>query len=416
MLTQNDVGSSWDAIVLGAGIAGLGAAWALRKAGLPRVLVLERHVVGGGASSRGTGSVHVQRWTETDVRLIQRSQSLMAEIAQQVGAAFHFSHVGRLTLVPPADVGSMQGFARMFERCGVDVETLSTWRLQQLVPGINTDDVGLATYTRRDGCVYPGGLTWSLAGLVRQAGGLIMEGVEVQRISFDGEAVRGVEVGFPEPVLLEAPLVVVATGAWSGLLLGRSGLHLPIQQIRTATVVAMVQDAAGCDPIPSFLDAVQGGYSYIPRNPGTLVLAGGPTDDPVAGGEEQQEATPPLETEQKRLSVYDQLNRCVLHRFPGWRFGPVLGGWSGMLDTTPDANPLAGAYPGRVGLHLACGLSGYGVMRGMALGEAVAMDAIGKPSPVDVADFAPGRFGNLAFPFRVNWASYNPFSSLADVA
>ena len=414
MFTQPAFDRKWDAVIIGAGIAGLGAAWALRKAGLQRVLVLERNVVGGGASSRGTGSVHVQRWTETDVRLIQRSKALMAEIAQQVGAAFRFNQVGRLTLVPPADVARMEQFASMFQRCGVDVDTLSHARLLEVVPGIRTEDVGLATHTRHDGCVYPGGLTWSLAGLVRQMGGLIMEGVDVQRLRLEGGVVRGVEVGHPEPVLLEAPLVLAAAGAWSALLLNSSGLHLPLQQIRTSTVVAMVEHAAGCDPVPSFLDAVQGGYSYIPRNPGTLVLAGGATEEAVPAGEEQTAATPPPQSEHQRLAVFDKLNRCALHRFPGWRFGPVLGGWSGLLDSTPDANPLAGAYPGVAGLHLACGLSGYGVMRGMAVGEAVALEAMGLPPPVAGGSFSPGRFGDLGAAFRVSWAGYNPFSSLAE--
>lgn len=243
-----------------------------------------------------------------------------------------------------------------------------------------------------------------------------MEGVEVRSICFNDANVRGVQVGFPEPVLLEAPIVMVTTGAWSGILLNQSGLKLPIQQIRTSTVVAMVEDAAGCRTIPSFLDAVQGGYSYIPRNPGTLVLAGGPTDDPVAAGHEQLEATPPAYADEKRLQVFDQLMRCALHRFPGWRFGPVLGGWNGMLDTTPDANPIAGAYPGKGGLHLACGLSGYGVMRGMALGEAVALGALGTKPPVDIAAFAPDRFGASHTDFAVDWRGYNPFSSLDDVA
>lgn len=416
MFSQKDIGPEWDAIILGAGIGGLGVAWAMAKAGLRRVLVLERNVVGGGASSRGTGSVHVQRWTDTDVRLIQRSQVLMADVAQQVGAAFQFNRVGRLTLAPEADVEHLQRFVEMFRQCGVDVETLSSRELLRLIPGIRTADVGLASYTRHDGCVYPGGLTWSLAGLVRQAGGLIMEGVDVRSISFGAAGVRGVQVGFPEPVLLTAPIVVVAAGAWSGLLLGQSGLNLPIQQIHTSTVVAMVEDAAGCETIPSFLDAVQGGYSYIPRNPGTLVLAGGATEDPVTAGSEQVEAIPPPHAKQRRLHMFDQLNRCVLHRFPGWKFGPVLGGWSGVLDTTPDANPIAGAYPGRPGLHMVCGLSGYGVMRGMALGEAVALQALGKEPPVAIAAFAPDRFGDLNAPFRVNWKGYNPFSSLDEVA
>ena len=236
----------------------------------------------------------------------------------------------------------------------------------------------------------------------------------MQRLRMEAGAVRGVEVGHPEPILLEAPLVIAAAGAWSSLLLNGSGLQLPLQQIRTSTVVAMVEHAAGCDPVPSFLDAVQGGYSYIPRNPGTLVLAGGATEDTVPPGEEQIEAAPPPRIEQQQLAIYRALNECALHRFPGWRFGPVLGGWSGLLDSTPDADPIAGSYPGVSGLHLACGLSGYGVMRGMALGEAVALAAAGRPATVDVSRFAPSRFGDLGAAFRVSWAGYNPFSSLAE--
>jgi hypothetical protein len=55
-------------------------------------------------------------------------------------------------------------------------------------------------------------------------------------------------------------------------------------------------------------------------------------------------------------------------------------------------------------------------MRGIALGEAVALDALGREGRVDIAPYAPSRFGVSDVQFRVDWAGYNPFSSLAEIA
>ena len=413
MRDRSGSGRKWDAIVVGGGLAGLGAARTLARLGLRHVLVLERYVVGGGASSRGTGSVHVQRWTETDVRLIQRSQALMADIAQQVGPAFRFNAVGRMTMVGNADVDRLHELAAMIQGCGGDVEFLSAQALASRYPGINTADVGLATYTRSDGCVYPGALTWALAGIVRDAGVLVLEGADAGAIRLDDQGhVKGVEIGFPEPELFEASLVVVAAGAWSGMLLARSGLALPLRQIGANAIAVMADAQAGCDAVPSFLDAVQGGFSYIPRNPRTLIVAGGASDTAMPPGGELGAATPPPLTESEGRKVYDQLYHCILHRFPGWDVGPVLGSWHGMIDATPDGKPLAGPYPGTSGLHIASGLSGYGVMRGMALGEAVAERALDRAPSVNVSGYGLDRFETLGARFDVDWHAYNPFSSV----
>ena len=55
-------------------------------------------------------------------------------------------------------------------------------------------------------------------------------------------------------------------------------------------------------------------------------------------------------------------------------------------------------------------------MRGMALGEGVALQALGRHLPVGLAAFAPDRFGDLNTAFKVDWAGYNPFSTLEEVA
>jgi glycine/D-amino acid oxidase-like deaminating enzyme len=136
----------------------------------------------------------------------------------------------------------------------------------------------------------------------------------------------------------------------------------------------------------------------------------------VTPGEEQDDAISAAQAEQQRRIMFDELYHCVLHRFPTRLFGPVLGSWSGMLDTTPDANPIVGPYPGDGRAPCSLRPSGYGMMRDMALDEAAALDALGREGRVNIAPYAPSRFGVPDAPFRVDWAGYNPFNSLAEIA
>src|SRR5258708_29389167 len=58
-----------DAVVVGGGTVGAWCAWFLRRAGLDNVIVIEKGVLGQGASSRAAGVVRVQGGTPEAVRL-----------------------------------------------------------------------------------------------------------------------------------------------------------------------------------------------------------------------------------------------------------------------------------------------------------------------------------------------------------
>src|ERR1700735_3764066 len=64
-----------DAVVVGGGTVGAWCAYFLRRAGLPNVVLVEKGVLGQGASSRAAGVVRVQGGTPEAVRLGQWSRS-----------------------------------------------------------------------------------------------------------------------------------------------------------------------------------------------------------------------------------------------------------------------------------------------------------------------------------------------------
>ncbi len=68
------------------------------------------------------------------------------------------------------------------------------------------------------------------------------------------------------------------------------------------------------------------------------------------------------------------------------------------MDLTPDGNPYIGAARGVPGVWVACGLGGYGIMRGPGVGATVADLALRRVPEVDVSTYPADRYpGSLSF-------------------
>lgn len=410
----------FDAVVVGGGVVGLSAAWHLLQGGLSRVMVLERGLLSSGATGLGTGSVHTQRWHPTDSALILRSKRLMHDLRERTGGAFRLFPVGRLTLVSSNDAATVSIYGEHLRNAGVQAVELSADGLSQRFPGMELSDVGLGLYTRDDGTVYPSALAWALAGLFRDAGGVIWEGCGISRVVHGDGAVAGVALANGD--VISCGRIVLATGSWTRQVLQASGLGLALKHAVTHNTVVTVGEESKWAEVPSLLDGVQGVIA-IPRNPGTIMAAnsGGEYEAPdgtaerVLGKTSVELREEPGSFAERTVVQSAQVLGQLRHRYRDYDIRGVVGHWAGLLDGTPDSHPYVGPYPSVSGLWVGCGLTGYGVQRGPGVGETLAGMALQQPLPVDVDSYRLDRF-HPDMSFTIDMRGDNPFAGFAAAA
>src|SRR3954447_25087874 len=86
---------NYDAIIAGGGIVGAACALACARAGLCVALV-ERDVLGGGATAAGMGHIVVMDDSEAQFALTRRSQQLWHELAKTLPLAAEFESTGTI--------------------------------------------------------------------------------------------------------------------------------------------------------------------------------------------------------------------------------------------------------------------------------------------------------------------------------
>src|ERR1700721_1822286 len=98
MTAASELPKTADAVVVGGGTVGAWCAYFLRRAGLPNVVLVEKGVLGQGASSRAAGVVRVQGGTPEAVRLGQWSRSFY--LGQRAGQRTDSRYIQQGYLLP----------------------------------------------------------------------------------------------------------------------------------------------------------------------------------------------------------------------------------------------------------------------------------------------------------------------------
>jgi glycine/D-amino acid oxidase-like deaminating enzyme len=369
-----------DVIVVGAGLPGLTAAWRLAQAGLS-VTVFDRTVLGGGSSSLAAGHVPATADEASELAVKLRTRDLVREIGEQTAAVVWFQEVGGLELATgQAGRAYLVGRAARKQDLGCDATLMSPAEIGAQWPMLRTADLSAGIWTPGDWLVRSVYLAVGLAGLARQAGVTIVEGCPVGAVAAEGERVTGVRVGGDH---VAAGNVVLAAGAGTRRIAKNSGIELPLR-LAALDLIGLLGIGSSLPFISEFTPgADKDGYYLINPVPGWL-LAGAPArDGESAGSFGGRVAADPSSAAYLRRVVSARVSE------PG-RAVPESG-WSGLLETTPDGQPLVGRWPPVRGLYLASGFGGGGVQR-MSAAEVVAAEIAGTDIGVRVTEFEAARF------------------------
>jgi glycine oxidase len=207
--------SSYDVIVVGAGVIGLASAWRIAERGLS-VCVVERDEPGAGASGVAAGMLapvtEAEFGAQALLALNLESARLWPEFAgelrERAGADVGFRLGG--ALVVAADRDDAEELRRLHafqESLGLDVEWLAPRAARRLEPALSPR-IGGAIHAPHEGQVDPRALARALVAALDDAGGDLVTGAEVTRLTGDGVDTSAGHVA--------AEQVVVAAGCWSG--------------------------------------------------------------------------------------------------------------------------------------------------------------------------------------------------------
>lgn len=371
-----------DVLIVGAGIMGVSTAYHLARLGVRRVTVLERDTVCSGSTALASGGIRHQYANRLGIELTTHSIVTYERFEEEFGVDPNFRQHGYLILIgTEEELATARRSVALQQSLGVKVELLDPAATQRLCPYLRTDDLLGATYTPRDGYADPYLCATGIAARARQLGVVIKQQHEVFGFVRAGDRVTSVTTAAG---VFEAPAIVIATGAWSGVVGQLAKVDIPVRPHRRHKFMTA---PFATDRIPAgtpFIIDPHRNFSLRREGLG-LLLGHGRHDEPDGFSTEIDRSLEPRVVER------------AIHRAPVLVDAALMRAYAGLYEMTPDQTGIVSAVPGVEGLHVIAGFSGHGFMHGpiagqlmaelLVHGRGVTMDA----SPLDLARFARGE-------------------------
>ena len=363
--------------VIGGGALGCSAALALAEHG-HEVTLLERRVLGSGASSKAAGILSTLCHSDAEYRLIAETRGLLGETISLALATGERAAKGAwrshpsLVVAHGESLPAMEAMQERAERFTEEVERLDHRQAARMFPGVRFEPGEEAIVAQEDGVIEAGDFLVALRARLASEGVTVRENAAAETLD---------------------ETTVVAGGAWTKGWLGRHGVKLPVQMYRTQ--LSSLEIPGGGD-LPIVHDLRQHFYTRPESENG--ILAGNGTQLHPFDAEHYNEAADP--------EFIHSIAARVVHRFDDGAEAKVRTGWAGLCVATPDRRPLCGPVPGHRGLFVLTGDNGFGLMRSLALGSRMADAVRGRVEPA----LDPARFAGVSdsFEMREGYGAPNP--------
>ncbi len=401
-----------DVVIVGAGIAGISAAWFLQRAGL-RVAVCEKGVVAGEQSSRNWGWIRQQGRDQAELPIAMESMRLWQEISDQLGSSIGYQREGSLYLCEnDTELAHHERFMSFAPAYGLTTGYLNRKQLEKLIADCPKHWQS-ALHTPTDGRAEPSLAVPAMAESLRKAGVGIFENCAVLRVLTENGRVSGVLTEYGE---IRAPQVLCAGGAWTTFLLKQCGIRLPQLTVkasvaRTAAAPLFFNGNASGSSV-SFRRRLDGGYTvassdYLELSPSLSHVAFMKDFLPliktslgklrirrpelkVGGNFTRHRTLNPIPSEKTVARIKKRLGE----RVPALAGIELLEAWSGMIDALPDVVPVLDRADPIDGLWIATGFSGHGFGIGPAAGKIMANLMQNNSVEYDLSRFRLSRFSD----------------------
>jgi glycine/D-amino acid oxidase-like deaminating enzyme len=374
-LGNTPVSRSFDIVIVGAGIVGAACAWECARGGL-KVLLLERHQIGGGTTGAGMGHIVVMDDSEAQFALTSYSRRLWNELAESLPSEVEYDPCG--TLWVAADQEEMAEVKRKqayYSERGVKVEVLDSTALQSAEPNLRPGLAG-GLVVAEDAVVYPPCAASFFVERARKLGAEVRTGVGVQELLSEGG------VRLTDGTQIPALRSVNATGPWApvlnpGLPVRKRKGHLLITDRFSGFVHHQLVElgylksahSAGKDSVA---------FNIQPRKNGQMLI-----------GSSRQFDADDTQVEQE---ILQRMLARALEYLPGLGELTSIRAWTGHRAATPDKLPIIGPSPFSERVWLATGHEGLGIATSLATARLLADLLLERQTAIPAAPYSPARF------------------------
>jgi D-hydroxyproline dehydrogenase subunit beta len=364
--------AGFDVAIAGGGIVGCACALACARRGL-RVVLVERDVLGSGATAAGMGHIVVMDDSDAQFALTRYSQQLWQKLS--LSASAEYVQTGTLWIA--ADREELEAAERKqawYAERDVPCRMLTASQLAAAEPHLASELAG-GLLVFEDAVVYSPVAAVEMARRAEDLGARLMIGRSVREIG-NGRIV------LDDGTELHAERLIHALGADATALLP----ELPVRKRKGHLVIT--------DRYPGFVrhQLVELGYLKSAHSSTTDSVAFNvqprPTGQLLIGSSRQYGAE---DSGVDRHILSAMLARAALY-MPRVQALHTIRVWTGFRAATPDKLPLIGPAQNDATVWLATGHEGLGITTSLATAELLACAFTGSKPAIAPEPYLPARF------------------------
>jgi D-hydroxyproline dehydrogenase subunit beta len=369
--------STYDVVVIGAGIVGAACAYFLTREGL-RVAVLEKGTAGGGATAAAMGHLVAMDDSPAQFALTKLSLQLWKELQHELPASTEYRQTGTLWIAnDEGEIAEVRRKYELYSSAGLACEILDSAALAEAEPELRRPLFG-ALRVLGDGVIYPSAATQFLLQSVAGHGALF---TDCSVGSIDGSTVC-----LANGTRISAGHIVNAMGCWAKdltpeIVMRRRKGHLALTDLYPGFLRHQVVELGYLKSAHS-VTADSVAFNVQPRATGQILI----------GSSRQYSDESPAVDE----GIVRRMMERACEYMPGIAELSVLHAWTGFRAATPDKLPLIGPSQGNPNVLLATGHEGLGITASMATGRLITDMVLQRDSPIAREPYLPSRVSREA--------------------
>jgi D-arginine dehydrogenase len=360
-----------DVLVIGGGIAGIGAAAMLAPD--PRVTVLEAEDAPGHHSTGRSAAIFIRNYGGPVLRALNAASEPFFMDPGDLTEGPLLSPRGEMLLAEEDELDALAAYMDGAE----GMERITAAEAVEMVPILRPERIAAASVERDARDIDVDRLFQGWIRRLRRAGGTIVTGAGVQGITRAG----GVWMLRTAAGDFQAPVLVNAAGGWADRIAALAGVAaVGLQPFRRSAALLPAPEGHDIRGWPLFATVTERWYA---KPEAGMLMVSPAEEDPI---------------EPHDVWADDMVLAEGLHRYEQAVTVPVTRvtkSWAGMRTFAPDRTPVAGFDATAEGFFWLAGQGGYGIQTAPALSRLAADLITGRAPalpPATVAALSPGRF------------------------